>query len=288
MSSTPYDDSCLDAILKEVQPKPESNIITTTAIIEPIPEHLKNQEESFLTCNDENVSTYFSMDESRETDEKETSPDIETIQDSDDDSGTRVYLVVRLFYEGSEIRKEDVFLSLSETELREQDVMDGRILCSWSLASLESAMLVREKEVHLFFDTIRRDRKERFYEMDANQAAEFYEACKVQSDAKSLSEKKETTYRCVACSADFFVEKGVRFEGEDFNLLFCFIICLEISCPICGSKVVVLADDNNAKNSMTKNKFTHNRSASVGVVQDVRGISGEVSKCSSQSNIGKN
>jgi len=88
ISSTPFDYSCLDAIFKAQQSMPV--VTTTTAVIEPIPSD-KEDCESFTTCNDGNTSMYYSMADSSvegsKIDEKETSPDIETIVDSEDEPG---------------------------------------------------------------------------------------------------------------------------------------------------------------------------------------------------------
>lgn len=114
VSSTPYDDLCLVAMMESMK----KNVITTTAIIESqTPSKVevveKNNFDSFVSCED-NASNYFSIDNSTEKTEvvggkepqevtvasKETSPDIEPIQDSEeenDDGKINIYFFI-LFY----------------------------------------------------------------------------------------------------------------------------------------------------------------------------------------------
>lgn len=97
MSSTPFDDLCLVAAMDSLK----KNVITTTAVIENQNQNLneaaeKNVMDSFISCDD-NASNYFSIENSTEkleipkSDEtvvgasKETSPDIEPIQDSEEE-----------------------------------------------------------------------------------------------------------------------------------------------------------------------------------------------------------
>jgi len=125
-----------------------------------------------------------------------------------------LYIVTKIIREGSEIRREELFLSLTSTELREREPTNGRTIGSWALESLESAARVKDNEIHLVFDTIRRDRKERFYELDVKEAVELYEVCRGELESRSLLELRQIPFRCLACLTSFSVEKRPKWQGK--------------------------------------------------------------------------
>ncbi|KAL0271049.1 UNVERIFIED_CONTAM: hypothetical protein PYX00_008281 [Menopon gallinae] len=291
LSSTPLEDICLQAALNA-----EDNTVITKAIIENCqdPADAKVDLDSFATCTEGHPSTYYSVETQDEKTEekskenaelKETSPEFELIQESSEeveDENEKVYLVSRIKKVGkNEPQAEELFLTLSEVELKEKDSNRGKEMNKWSLSSLESCVKLQSNKLQLNFDTVKRDKAERIYEMEEAEAYELYKILTEILESRTLQDMNQIAYKCVTCSSQFSKMINRRKQEENTR------------CPFCNSKIILEIDDHSppekpveVKAKEPQTKSAHNRSSSAGVIQGISQNANKVVKCSSQSSIG--
>ncbi|KAK6631644.1 hypothetical protein RUM44_006173 [Polyplax serrata] len=313
-TSTPCDDMCLKAALDSAR-----NIVTTVAVIESQPNDVaddsdKNNLDSFTTCNEgDSTSNYFSAETSGEkgdsskernkeivessvVDTKEISPDIEEIQEEEEepeieiDENEKLYVVQKeVKLPNKEILLDEMFLTITESELRERETIRGRIITKWCLTSLESCEKLKSNKLLIVFDTVRRDKKERVYRLDEQDSNALYKQMSEILESRSLRDMNQVVYKCENCSSQFSSEINSR-KTESSEC-----------CPFCHSKFILQLDEvplpskeSERKTVETKNvkntgiKASHNRSSSAsGFFQSFMNQSDDkMLKCASQSSIG--
>lgn len=128
----------------------------------------------------------------------------EEIVISEPEDGEVQFLVV------DEFTKEDFFLTLSETTIKEKDAMTGRTLIKWGISTLASVERIRSELIRLTFDTIRKDKRERQYRMELKCCQELEKLLRDYLASRSISDMNQTIYKCVKCNSQFCREIDER------------------------------------------------------------------------------
>lgn len=116
------------------------------------------------------------------------------------------------FIGSDEMTKEELFVVVSEVNIKEKDAMNGRTLAKWGLTSLESVERVRSTLIRLTFDTIRKDKRERQYRMEQKCCQELERILRAFLSSRPLSETIKL-YKCLKCNSQFSREINNR-NGE--------------------------------------------------------------------------
>lgn len=108
-----------------------------------------------------------------------------------------------------DMTKEDLFLVVSEVNIKEKDAMSGRTIAKWGLSTLESVERPRTNLVCMTFDTIRKDKRKREYQIDVDCGQELEKMLRDFLSAKPLSEMVKM-YKCPKCNSQFSREIDER------------------------------------------------------------------------------
>jgi len=166
------------------------------------------------------LSNYASALEDTFTTEDET-----TLSEPEDNEA--LFLVI------DETTKEDLALIIADKIIKERDAMTGKTLIKWGIQTLLSVERKRANLIHLTFDTIRKDKKERFYRMEEPCCQEVEKILRDYLSSRPLSEMNQTVYKCPKCNSQFCREndddrKKNRQNGESLsNIFLCsFFVCV--------------------------------------------------------------
>ncbi|KAK3728144.1 hypothetical protein QZH41_019456 [Actinostola sp. cb2023] len=127
----------------------------------------------------------------------------------------------------------DLLVTVTEHFIRERDCDNGKVICKLETGSLLSASLEESEDgdlfVHIKFDYLSRDRKERYYIMDDKENCEqllelLQPLIKSNEDAKNVIITEHL--QCLKCSA-YFTENASRKMPRDHI------------CPDCGSTKII-------------------------------------------------
>lgn len=132
---------------------------------------------------------------------------------------------------------DDLFLTLSEATIKEKDAMTCRTLTKWGITTLQSVERVRSDLIHLSFDTIRKDKREREYQMESKCCHDLEKALRDYLSSRSFSEMNQTIYKCIKCNSQFCREIDERKKMKN----------ADIRCPSCGNQYVIEIQ-NSSKN----------------------------------------
>lgn len=124
------------------------------------------------------------------------------------------------FIVNDETTQDDLILVVSEMNIKEKDAMNGRTLAKWGLSTLESVERTRSTLIRLTFDTIRKDKRERQYRMDAKCCQELERIMRDYLSSRPLSEMKQTIYKCPKCNSQFSREIDER-KKRDYGEFDC-------------------------------------------------------------------
>jgi Leucine-rich repeat (LRR) protein len=116
---------------------------------------------------------------------------------SDPEDNEAQFIVVDVF------SKEDLFLIVTDNCIKERDAMTMRTLTKWGISTLESVERPRTCIIRLTFDTIRKDKRERQYEMEAKPCQQLERLLRDYLSTKPLSEMNQTVYKCLKCNSEF-------------------------------------------------------------------------------------
>lgn len=132
---------------------------------------------------------------------------------------------------------EPIFLVVTENFLAERDVTtDAKEHCKWDTERLISCKLINE-EVHLEFDTLNTNRKQRQYLLeDVEERERLVKVLTEYIDKRPVVEIG-TFYQCLKCNKEFKVE--IDRYRRDFK---------EIECPVCQSNLVIEEQKNVDRN----------------------------------------
>ncbi|XP_046683894.1 serine/threonine-protein kinase 11-interacting protein isoform X2 [Homalodisca vitripennis] len=228
-------------------------------IVESEPEVDKNQEplEDKESESDETNVTGELVSE--EIPEERKSED----EDEPEDNDCQLWLVQKVTVEGESL---EMFLTLKEREIREKCTKSGRTVTKWGLESVESCEKVNSNPptVHITFNTIRKNCRERTYIMEFSDAQELLKKVRAFLEARSLSAMNQVAYRCMKCSSMFSI------ETQPTVLSTLAVVDNEISekkpstkCPTCGSTLVVEMEEAPLPSSDKENDSSQSLSLPV-------------------------
>lgn len=122
-----------------------------------------------------------------------------------------------------------VFVVITDSHISERDVSTSKERARWHINTVVSCEKKEEDEnvIKLEFDTLRRDRKQRIYELSPGEIDTFYESIKNKIGSVSKTEEKNLTYQCMKCSEVFQRSKNALLDQPTVN------------CPKCSSNMVV-------------------------------------------------
>lgn len=110
----------------------------------------------------------------------------------------------------NEVTKEEHFIVVSEVNIKEKDAMNGRTFAKWGLSTLESVERIRSSLIKLTFDTIRKDKRERQYRMEAKCCQELERILRDYLSSRPLSEMNQAVFKCLRCNSQFSREIDER------------------------------------------------------------------------------
>lgn len=165
------------------------------------------------------ASVYASaLEDTFTTADVEAEEEVEEIVVSEPEDNEAQFIVI------DETTKEDLFLILTETNIKERDAMTGRTLTKWGIGALLSVERIRSNLIRLSFDTIRKDKRERQYRMESKCCQEVEKILRDYLSSRPLSEMNQTIFKCPKCNSQFCREnderKKSRQNGEFKNLFF--------------------------------------------------------------------
>ncbi|XP_050443704.1 uncharacterized protein LOC126847486 isoform X2 [Adelges cooleyi] len=129
----------------------------------------------------------------------------------------------------------NILLCLTEKELKERSCIDGRLFTSWSRDSIESCVKIcfDPIKIQINFMTVRRDKNQRIYIMNNEDANAFVNLICVELESRTLSEMNQSVFKCMKCTTMFCQESNRSvFRDKRKN-----------RCPSCNSSIVVQVED---------------------------------------------
>ncbi|XP_055387160.1 serine/threonine-protein kinase 11-interacting protein isoform X2 [Condylostylus longicornis] len=132
---------------------------------------------------------------------------------------------------------DEIFLTISDSKIRERDALTKRTLEKWSLKILESCDRIKSDTLRINFDTIREHKKERLYKIEESRCQELEKKLREILSKRQLSEMNQTIYNCVQCLCQFSRE-----NSNDYK-----IKLKDIECPECKSKFIAEVTTNVLK-----------------------------------------
>ncbi|XP_028044894.1 serine/threonine-protein kinase 11-interacting protein isoform X2 [Monomorium pharaonis] len=149
---------------------------------------------------------------------------------------------------------ENVFLVITSEDIKERDAVTGKIKFCWSTNSLLSCVLGRSNPptVDIIFDTTRKDRENRRYFAQPEDAKKIVKTINEQIERRPILLK---VFKCMKCSTQF---------SQDPELYVTLTVKSTIGakhfkCPTCDSSLVIEIESlSNVNNQITKNQPTEN------------------------------
>nr|XP_023022369.1 serine/threonine-protein kinase 11-interacting protein [Leptinotarsa decemlineata] len=135
-----------------------------------------------------------------------------------------------IFLATNKADNSQVFLVVTDKYISERNVTTSKEKARWHLNSVINCEVNKENGdiVKLDFDTLRRDRKQRLYELDEDEREAFLTTVRGKLENRSESdERKKTHYQCIKCSEEFQKEKNALLDQPS------------VSCPNCEGNLVV-------------------------------------------------
>lgn len=138
-------------------------------------------------------------------------------------------------------QQQEIFLAVTDRQLKERDTTTGRLLCRWQAEALQSCELLAADpaRIRVTFDTVRPDRRERTYVVeDVTDAQNLLQTLRAILDERPLQANNLSVFRCMRCSSQFSeeVESPLVPDPRASGTL---------RCPNCGSAVVVQAEEES-------------------------------------------
>lgn len=139
----------------------------------------------------------------------------------------------------------DCLLVISEETIKEKDPATGRTKIKWGMSSLESCERIKMNLIRLNFDTIRKDKKERLYDMDPKECQELERLLREILANRPLSEMNMNVYKCAKCNTQFSREINPNKKT-----------LADIKCPECNNIYVILIQSGSEKSTSPKQKLS--------------------------------
>ncbi|KAJ9593403.1 hypothetical protein L9F63_015029, partial [Diploptera punctata] len=207
--------------------------------------------------------------EEDDVDEKEE----EDEEEEEDEDEEHLYLVQK--YKAGVQNGSKFFFIVTGGWLKEKEALSGKTREKWTTSSLMSCVRTGKEHdnaiVQLTFDTIRRDRQERTYIMDENDAQRLVRMLSEVLESRSLTDMNQIVYRCMKCSTQFSQEiHPKRMENKT------------LTCPTCNSTLVIEMDEIPLPSCQKENRGEKSK-----MNEESGLIASRITSSPSQSSIGK-
>uniref|UniRef100_A0AAG5DCX1 LKB1 serine/threonine kinase interacting protein 1 N-terminal domain-containing protein n=1 Tax=Anopheles atroparvus TaxID=41427 RepID=A0AAG5DCX1_ANOAO len=110
----------------------------------------------------------------------------------------------------------DFSVVVSEKSIKEKDVV-GKTKTRWGIKTLEACERSTSSRITLTFDTMKRDKRERVYEMDPHDCQLLEYRLRNILSKRPLSEMNQRLYKCVVCNAKFSREVNTKRMSDDLQ-----------------------------------------------------------------------
>ncbi|PSN37569.1 hypothetical protein C0J52_12646 [Blattella germanica] len=233
--------------------------------------NIKVQNSELESCEplkDEIPKESLQTEEEEEDIYKEEEQEEQEIEEDDDESEQQLYLVQR-HRQGNQMLGE-YFLVITERWLKEKEALSGKTLEKWAVDSLLSCIKAGVENsaivVQLTFDTIRRDRQERLYIMEEEDAQRLLRTMNEMLESRPLT-LNQIAFRCMKCSTQFSKEKSSEYGKNS------------LVCPTCSSTLVIEMEEVPLP-SNHKNNFEEKQKANAENGSSSSGLNSSPSQCS--------
>lgn len=219
VSSTPYE-SAVDSLYLQNQNK--GDVTTDTAEFVTANSKLNQtttNEDGFQTADDD--STIFNNTMQAQD---ENISDVSDGEDICSGGEECIYLVTNVN------DSDQVFVVVTETHISERDVTTSKEKARWHVNTVSSCEKTEDNlnVIKIEFDTLRRDRKQRVYELDPEESENFFSSIREKIDQTNESVGKKKMYQCMKC-LELFPEQSKNALLEEPS----------VTCPKCKSNLVV-------------------------------------------------
>lgn len=137
---------------------------------------------------------------------KSVEPELQT-SDTEDDEATYVCI--------NKETREHVFLIVTENFIKERDTISTETITKWSIKSLESCERQKSDLIVLTFDTIKKMKKTRIYELEKEECEKLDQSLRKILEDRPLHEMNMKLYRCAVCNAQFSREFKPNKKGKN-------------------------------------------------------------------------
>ncbi|CAG9822500.1 unnamed protein product [Phaedon cochleariae] len=120
----------------------------------------------------------------------------------------------------------EVFVVVTDSYISERDCTTSREKSRWHINTIISCKKDESNNVQLDFDTLRRDRKQRVYGLEATEIDGFFNILKDKMNTYQSNEDEKVSYQCMKCFQDFQMEKSQ-------------LLKINLTCPKCDSNLIV-------------------------------------------------
>ncbi|XP_058062934.1 uncharacterized protein LOC131212885 isoform X2 [Anopheles bellator] len=159
------------------------------------------------------------------------------LHDQDEDSEVEDNEV--LYHVSARDNDSELSVLVSEKSIKEKDAV-GRTKTRWGIETLEACERSTSTCITLSFDTMKRDKKERMYEMDTHDCLLLESRLRSILSKRPLSEMNQRLYKCVVCNTKFSREVNCKRAQDD------------IQCPECrGGYCIEIKDQLMEKETVT-------------------------------------
>uniref|UniRef100_A0A182VSY4 LKB1 serine/threonine kinase interacting protein 1 N-terminal domain-containing protein n=1 Tax=Anopheles minimus TaxID=112268 RepID=A0A182VSY4_9DIPT len=125
--------------------------------------------------------------------------------------------------------ESDLSIVVSDKSIKEKDVV-GKTKTRWGIKTLEACERSTSSRITLTFDTMKRDKRERVYDMDTHECQLLENRLRNMLSQRPLSEMNQRLYKCVVCNAKFSREVNTKRMFDDLQCPECFGgYCIEIN-----------------------------------------------------------
>lgn len=122
----------------------------------------------------------------------------ETVSDTEDNE--TIYLAT------NELNQMDLIVVVSDQSIREKNALTGKTMTKWNLTMLESCERIKSDTLRIRFDTVKRDKKERIYQLETDHGQKLDDFLRNVLAKRPLSEIL-SIFRCANCATQFSREK---------------------------------------------------------------------------------
>lgn len=114
----------------------------------------------------------------------------------------------------NELNKMDVILIVSDQSMREKNELTAKTINKWTMNMLESCERTSDDVIRIRFDTIKRDKRERVYQLEKDQGRKLDNFLRDILAQRPLSDMM-IIFRCANCALQFSQEKLPRKSGKE-------------------------------------------------------------------------